>query len=141
MALGILMKGPSLNWTDDNQLYDQFKAWGKRVQMLTTGIALKKEPQEFICHCIKAQSGKTGQAHIKSVGLTGNDASNTICILGALGGHCKPSINDIVAATAYKQLVQGDLDLPECIEKCMEVTAKCNFEAAYERCLQNAILL
>ena len=28
--------------------------------MLTTGIALKKELQEFICQCMKAQSEGTG---------------------------------------------------------------------------------
>ena len=59
----------------------------------------------------------------------------------ALEGHCKPRSNEIVVATAYRQLVQGDLGLPEYIEKCKEVTAACNFEAAYEKYLQNTILL
>ena len=45
ITLYILMKGPSLDWTKDIQLYDHFKAWRKRVDMLMTGTALKKAPQ------------------------------------------------------------------------------------------------
>ena len=37
--------------------------------MLSMGMAMKKDPQEFIHHCIKAWSGETGQAHIEAVGL------------------------------------------------------------------------
>ena len=55
--------------------------------MLTTGMTLKKEPKEFTCHCIKAWSGETSQAHIKSVGLTGDDATTTKYILNTLEGH------------------------------------------------------
>ena len=71
----------------------------------------------------------------------GDDATSTKCIVDALEGHCKPRSNKIVAATAYEQLVQGDLDLLEQIEKCREVTAVCNFEATYDKCLKNAFLL
>ena len=85
--------------------------------MLTTGIALKKEPQEFICHCIKASSGETGQTHIESEGLTGDDATSTECIPDVLEGYYKPRSNEIVVAAAYKQL-QGDLGLPEYTKKC-----------------------
>ena len=89
MVLDILQKGLSLVWTEDNQLYDNFMAWRKRLEMLISGVALKKEPQEFICHCIKAWLGKMGHIHIKSAGLTGDDANSTECLLDALKGHCK----------------------------------------------------
>ena len=89
--------------------------------MLTTGMALKKELQEFIYHCIKAWSGETAQTHIEAAGLTGDDATSTKHNLDILEGHYKPRSNEIVAATTYKQLVQGDLGLPEYIEKCKEV--------------------
>ena len=64
MALDILTKGPIPDWTEDNQLYGCFKAWRKSVGMLTTGMALKKELQEFICHCIKAWFGEMDLTHI-----------------------------------------------------------------------------
>ena len=104
-------------------------------------MKMKKEPQEFICHCIKAWSGKTGQAHIESVGLIGDGATSTKCMLDTFEGHCKPRSNEIVATVAYTQLVQGNIGLPEYIKKCKEVTAVCNFEAAYDKCLWNVILL
>ena len=88
--------------------------------MLITGMALKKEPREFISHCIKVWSVETGQSHFESSGLTGDDATSTKHILDSLEGHCKPRSNEIVSAT-YKQLVQEDLGLPEYIEKCKEV--------------------
>ena len=58
-------------------MYDQFKALSKRVEILTTGMALNKEPQELICQCITALSGETGQTYIKSGGLTVDDATST----------------------------------------------------------------
>ena len=126
LALDILPKGPSLDWTENNQLHDCFKAWRERVEILMTGMALKKKPKEFIRHCLKVWSGQTGYAHIEAVGLTGDDATSIKCILDTPKGHCKPRSNEVVAATAYKQLVHGDLYLPECIENCKEVTAACN---------------
>ena len=136
MALGILTKGPNLDWTEDKQIYDCFKAWGKRVEMLMTGMALKKEPNDSICHCIKAWLGDTSHAHIEATGLTGDDAASTKCLLDTLKGHCKQWSNKIVAATTYKQLVQWDLGLLEYIEICKEVTAACNFGTAYDKCLK-----
>ena len=84
--------------------------------MLTTGMVLKKEPKDFICQCIKAMSGETGHAHIKEVSFTGDDTANTKCLLDTLEGQCKPRSNEIVTATAYKQLLQGDLWLLYYIE-------------------------
>ena len=96
--------------------------------------ALKKEPQEFICHCIKAWSREMGHVHIEAAGLIGN-CHQHICILDALKGHCKPRSNVIVVATANKQLELGDVGLPEYVEKCTEVIEECNFGAVYDKCL------
>ena len=75
--------------------------------MLTTDMELKKKPQKFICPCIKAWLGERGHTHIETVGLMDDDANSTKCLLDTLKGHCKPRSNKIVAAKAYKQLVQG----------------------------------
>ena len=100
----------------------------------------KMSPIKFICHCIKAWSGETGQTHIKSVHLTGNDATSTKDILDALEGHCKLRNNEIVAVTACKQLVQGVLGLLEYIKNCKEITVAFDFEAPYDKCFRNVIL-
>ena len=51
--------------------------------MLTTGMTLKNGPQEFICHSTKAWSEETGQAHIKSACVTGDDVTSIKHILDA----------------------------------------------------------
>ena len=79
--------------------------------------------------------------HIEAVGLTGDYATSKKCTLNALNGHCKPRSNEILAATVFKQLVQGDLGLPKYIEKCKDVTAACTVGAVYDKSLRNAILL
>ena len=79
--------------------------------------------------------------HIESVCLQDDDVNSINCILDALEDHWKPRSNEIVAATAFKQLVQGDLGLAEYIEKWKEIKAAWNFEATYYKCLWNAILL
>ena len=40
------------------------------------------------------------------MGLTGDDATSTKCILDILEDHCELRSNEIVVATAYKQLTQ-----------------------------------
>ena len=87
--------------------------------MLMTGMSLKKEVLD----------------------LTDDNAVSTKFIPDTLENYCKLRSNEIVAAIAYKQLVQGKLDLPEYKEKCKEVTAVCNLGVAYDKCLRNAILL
>ena len=64
----------------------------------------------------------------------GVNSDSTKYILDTPKGHHKPRINEKVVATAYKQLLQGDLGLPEYKEKCREVTV-------YDKCLQNVIVL
>ena len=93
--------------------------------MLMTSMVLKEEPQDFICHCIKALSGEIDHAHIKAAAadLTGDDVTSTKCLLNPQKGCCKLRSNERVAAIACKQPVQGDLGLLEYIEKCKEVTA------------------
>ena len=75
------------------------------------------------------------------MGLKGDDASSTKCIQDTLKGHCKLRSNEIVATRVYEQLVQGDLGLAECIEKCKEVKVAYNFGADHDISLRIAIIL
>ena len=62
MALEILMKGPSLDWTEDNQLYDHFKAWRNRVEMLITSMALEERTPRIHLSLHKGMVGWGRQA-------------------------------------------------------------------------------
>ena len=58
------------------------------------------------------------------------------------GGVSKPRGRKTVAATLYKVLTQGDMELPEYIEKCWQIIDTCGWpEDANEMALSNAILL
>ena len=109
--------------------------------MLTTGIATKEESQEFICHYIKALDRRdrpdTLNLWVSQVMIL--HAENIS--VDTLEGYCKPRSNDTEAETAYKQLVQSDLSLPQYTEKCKKITAACNFGAVNHKCHENAILL
>ena len=48
-----------------------------------TGMVLKKEPQKFIYHYIKALSGEMGYTHIEAVGLTGDNVTSIKCMLAS----------------------------------------------------------
>ena len=85
--------------------------------MLMTAMAMKKEPQEIHLSLHKGLVGEAGHAHIKEGDLTEDNADSTKYLLETLKGHCKLRSNEIVAATVYKQLVQGDLGLPAYIHK------------------------
>ena len=111
MTLDILTKGPSFDWSEDNLLHGRFKTWRKKVELLTKGMELKKEPVEFVCHSIKVWSGETCQTHIEAVDLSDEDVKSTKKCLDVLEQQCKPRSSEIVAATAYKQLVPGEMGL------------------------------
>ena len=60
----------------------------------------------------------------------------------SLESHCKPRSNEIVAATAYRQLVQGDLGLPQYIKEMQRNHGSIQLLGiAYNECLRNDILL
>lgn len=62
--------------------------------------------------------------------------------LGKVEEQCKPRGSKLVAATQYKVLTQGDIELPEYIKKCRQVTDACGWpEDAKDMALRNAILL
>ena len=118
MALDILTKGPSLDLTEENQLYDHFKAWRKRVGMLTNCMAPEERTPRIPLLLHKGLvRGDRPCTHRSSGSHRLDDATSTKCILDIIKGPSKSRINEILAATAFKQLVQCDLGLQEYIEK------------------------
>ena len=73
--------------------------------------------------------------------MNNEDSKKLDKVLEVLESQCKPCSNKIVAAFEYKEHAQGDLILPQFIEKCKLVTKACNFGEVEDKCLRNAILL
>mgnify|MGYP000397500395 CR=1 FL=1 len=87
-------------------------------------------------------SGECGQNILDKATFSEVDLKNWEKHLEKLEEHCQPKGSKLVAATQYKVLTQGDMELPEYIEKCRQITDACGWpENAKDMALRNAILL
>ena len=103
---------------------------------------MTKADPEFIRLCIYQWSGERGQNILDKATFSEADLKNWERHLEKLEEHCKPRGSKLVAATQYKVLTQGDMELPEYIEKCRQITNACGWpESAKDMALRNAILL
>ena len=103
---------------------------------------MTKADPEFTCLCIYQWSGERGQNILDKATFSEADLKNWEKHLEKLEEHCKPRGSKLVAATQYKVLTQGDMELPEYIEKCRQITDACGWpENAKDMALRNAILL
>ena len=80
---------------------------------------------EFVCVCIYQWSGDCGQNILDKETFSEGDLKKWEKHLEKLEAHCKPRGSRFVAATQYKVLTQGDLELPEYIENCRQITDAC----------------
>ena len=124
MAMEMLTKGPILDWTSDGKLHERFLEWKKKVSVLCKGLRMTKADPEFTCLCIYQWSGERGQNILDKVTFSEADLKNWEKHLEKLEEHCKPRGSKLVAATQYKVLTQGDMELPEYIEKCRQITRR-----------------
>ena len=103
---------------------------------------MTKADPEFTCLCIYQWSGERGQNILDKATFVEADLKKWEKHLEKLEEHCKPRGSKLVAATQYKVLTQGDMELPEYIEKCRQITDACGWpEDAKDMVLRNAILL
>ena len=103
---------------------------------------MTKADPEFTCLCIYQWSGERGQNILDKATFVEADLKKWEKHLQKLEEHCKPRGSKLVAATQCKVLMQGDMELPEYIEKCRQITDACGWpEDAKDMALRNAILL
>ena len=97
---------------------------------------------EFVCLCIYQWSGERGQNILDKATISSDDRKKCEIHLGKVAERYKPRGSKLVAATQYKVLTQGDMELPEYIEKCRQITDVYEWpEDAKDMALRNAILL
>ena len=75
---------------------------------------MTKADPEFFYLCIYHWSGERGQNLLDKATISSDDRKKWEILLGKW--YCKPRGRKIVAATLYKVLTQGDMELPEYIE-------------------------
>ena len=138
----LLVKGPILDWTKDGKLHERFLEWKKKVSILCRGLVMTKADPEFVCLCIYQWSGERRQNILDKAEISSDDRKNWEIHLGKVEEQCKPRGSKLVAATQYKVLTEGDMILPEYIEKCRQITDACGWpEDAKDMALRNTILL
>ena len=103
---------------------------------------MTKADLEFVCLCIYQWSGERRQNILDKATISSDDHKKWEIHLGKVEEQCKPRGNKLVVATQYKALTQGDMELPEYIKKCRQITDACGWpEDAKDMALRNTILL
>ena len=106
------------------------------------GLVMTKADPEFVCLCVYQWSGERGQTILDKATLSTDDRKKWEKHLEKVDEQCKPRGSKLVAATQYKVLTQGYMELPDYIEKCRRITDACGWpEEAKDMALGNAILL
>ena len=95
-----------------------------------------------MCLCMYQRSEDRGHNILDKVTFQDGDLKKWEKHLEKRKEQCKPLGSKLVAATQYKVLTQGDMELPEYIEKCRQITNACGWpENAKDMAPKNAILL
>ena len=103
---------------------------------------MTKADLEFVCLCIYQWLGERRQNILDKATISSDDHKKWEIHLGKVEEQCKPRGNKLVVATQYKVLTQGDMELPEYIKKCRQITDACGWhEDAKDMALRNTILL
>ena len=104
MAFNIIEAGPKLDWTRDYMMYDRYKDWKSRVEMLL-GSALEEESEKAQCNYLKFWLGEEGLPLIrkwestKKLVYTGDNASGhkLATYWTLLEDEFKPKANRIIS--------------------------------------------
>ena len=130
--------GPKLDWTRDHQLYDRYKNWKKRVQMLMESV-LEDETDRAKCNYLKFWLGEEGLPLIqkwedtKKLLYTGDTPSghDLTTYWTLLEEEFKPRANRIISVIdLWTNSKQGSLGLSEWITKVYNQVELCHYDAA-----------
>ena len=106
------------------------------------GLKVTKADPEFMCLYMYHRSEDRGHNILDKVTFQDGDLKKWEKHLEKGKEQCKPLGSKLLAATQYKVLTQGDMELLEYIEKCRQITNACGWpENAKDMAPKNAILL
>ena len=131
-------KGPVLDWTDDNNLLEQFRKWKKKVEILfwdplaTTNDAVK-------CNYIIYWSGETGMELVdkwetedKINDINRNDIVRYFKLFEE---HISPKSNALITIVELKRLFQETLSLENFHTKALRLVKEAEYP---EGAIQNS---
>ena len=103
MALAMLSSGPKLDWTRDNQMYERYKIWKKKVEFIFCSALADSTPKQLVSY-LKYWMGDQGIPLIEKWESTGKlDYSNAEETPATEGGRRR------VLSSGYKVQTYWDL--------------------------------
>ena len=91
MAMSTLESGPKLDWTRDNQMYEHYRIWKKKVEFIFCSALADSTPKQLVSY-LKYWMGDQGIPLIEKWESTGKlDYSNSRETPATEGGRRKSS--------------------------------------------------
>ena len=101
-------KGPSIDWSTDENLYNRFKMWKQRCELLFTG-PMGKIDEEVKCKHLLYWSGERGFELFISWDLSAEQQKKLDNYWERFENFVKPHSNELIAAWELYNLRQGTL--------------------------------
>ena len=134
-------KGPSIDWSTDENLYSRFKMWKQRCELLFTG-PMGKIDEEVKCKHLLYWSGERGIELFNSWDLSAEQEKKLDNYWERFENFVKPHSNELIAAWELYNLRQGTLSLEEFIARLRILLKEANYPVEHnERFLRDFLVL
>ncbi|CAB4020756.1 Retrovirus-related Pol poly from transposon, partial [Paramuricea clavata] len=134
-------KGPSIDWSTDDNIYGRFKMWKQRWELLLTG-PMATMSEEVKCKHLLYWSGERGMELFNSWDLSAEDQKKLVNYWEKFENYAKPHSNELLAVWELHNLRQGMLSLEDFITKLRILIKEANYPAEhYDRFLRDFLVL
>ena len=150
MATSLIETGPKLDWTRDHQMYERYKKWKKRVEMLMDSV-LEEESGKAKCNYLKFWLGEEGLPLIQrwedtgKLKYTGANASGhkLATYWTLLEEEFRPKSNRILSVIdLWTNSKQGTRSLNEWITSVYNQVELCNYKPdSKERIIRDVLIV
>ena len=107
MAMGMLGRGPKLNWTRDNKIFDQYQVWKEKVELIFSSALAESTPEQKVSY-LRYWMGDQGIPLVKKWTALGKlDFSNPVEIPGGKGVRKKPILSGFILKN-YWDLLEAE---------------------------------
>ncbi len=119
-------KGPSMNWSVDEGIYNRYKLWKQQCELLFTG-PMERVNEEMQCKLLLYWAGIAGLELFNSWGLSADDQKVLRNYWERFEAFVKPQSNELMAAWELHHVKQGNWSLEEFIAKLRTLVNEANY--------------
>ena len=141
MAAALLGKGPTMDWSANEGLYNRFKMWKQRSELLFEG-PMDKTEENVKCKYLLYWAGERGLELYNSWGLTEAEQKVLQNYWEKFEAFVKPQSNELMAAWELHHIKQENLSLEGFIAKLRTLVKEANYpEAQQDRFLRDFLVM